>query len=69
MGIVYKARDPKINRMVALKTITTNVADNPDLLQRFYREGQSLGSLQHPNIATIYEMGDEGGLPLLPCNI
>src|SRR5882762_4753005 len=65
MGIVYKARDPKINRMVALKTITTNVADNPDLLQRFYREGQSLGSLQHPNIATIYEMGDEGGLPFI----
>src|ERR1700680_1751609 len=65
MGVVYKARDPKINRMVALKTITTNVADNPDLLQRFYREGQSLGVLQHPNIATIYEMGDEGGTPFI----
>src|ERR1700738_4387803 len=65
MGVVYKARDPKINRMVALKTITTNVADNPDLLQRFYREGQSLGVLQHPNIATIYEMGDEGGIPFI----
>src|ERR1700687_1645216 len=65
MGVLYKARDPKINRMVALKTITTNVADNPDLLQRFYREGQALGALQHPNIATIYDMGDEGGLPFI----
>src|SRR6267143_1665870 len=65
MGVVYKARDPKINRLVALKTITTNVADNPDLLQRFFREGQSLGSLEHPNIATIYEMGEEGGTPFI----
>jgi len=65
MGVVYKARHPKINMMVALKTITTSVADNPDLLQRFYREGQALGALQHPNIATIYDMGDEGGLPFI----
>jgi len=65
MGVVYKARDPKINRMVALKTITTDVADNPDLLQRFFREGQFLASLEHPNIATIYEMGEEGGTPFI----
>jgi eukaryotic-like serine/threonine-protein kinase len=65
MGVVYKARHPKINMLVALKTITTNVADNPDLLQRFYREGQSLGVLQHPNIATIYDMGEDEGLPFI----
>jgi serine/threonine-protein kinase len=65
MGVVYKARHPKINMLVALKTITTSVADNPDLLQRFYLEGQALGALQHPNIATIYDMGDEGGLPFI----
>src|ERR1700730_6740354 len=65
MGVVYKARHPKINMMVALKTINTNVADNPDLLQRFYREGQSLGVLQHPNIATIYDMGEDEGLPFI----
>jgi serine/threonine protein kinase len=65
MGVVYKARDPIINRLVALKTITANVADNPELLQRFYREAQSAGSLQHPNIVTIYEMGDEGGVPFI----
>jgi serine/threonine protein kinase len=64
-GIVYRARDPIINRMVALKTITTGVADNPHLLERFYREAQSAGSLQHPNIVTVYDMGDEGGTPFI----
>jgi eukaryotic-like serine/threonine-protein kinase len=65
MGVVYKARDPIINRLVALKTITANVADSPALLQRFYREAQSAGSLQHPNIVTIYEMGEEEGVPFI----
>ena len=64
-GIVYRARDPMISRMVALKTMTTSVADNPALLQRFYREAQSAGSLQHPNIVTIFDMGDENGTPYI----
>ena len=64
-GIVYRARDPVISRMVALKTMTTSVADNPALLQRFYREAQSAGSLQHPNIVTIFDMGDEEGTPFI----
>jgi eukaryotic-like serine/threonine-protein kinase len=65
MGIVYRARDPIINRLVALKTITTGVADYPNLLQRFYREAQSAGGLQHPNIVTIYDMGEESGTPYI----
>jgi hypothetical protein len=65
MGIVYQARDPIISRKVALKTITTNIASDPNLLQRFYREAQSAGGLQHPNIITIYDMGEEGGLPYI----
>jgi len=64
-GVVYRARDPMINRMVALKTMTTGVAENPNLLERFYREAQSAGFLQHPNIVTIYEMGDEAGTPFI----
>ena len=64
-GVVYRARDPIINRMVALKTMSAYVADNPDLLQRFYREAQSAGSLQHPNIVTIYDMGDQSGTPFI----
>jgi eukaryotic-like serine/threonine-protein kinase len=65
MGIVYRARDPVINRLVALKTITTGLAEDPNLLQRFYREAQSAGGLQHPNIVTIYDMGDEQNLPYI----
>jgi eukaryotic-like serine/threonine-protein kinase len=65
MGIVYRARDPIINRLVALKTITKGVAEDPNLLQRFYREAQSAGGLQHPNIITIYDMGEEAGTPYI----
>jgi len=65
MGVVYRARDPLINRLVALKTITTGVAADPALLQRFYREAQSAGGLQHPNIVTIYDLGEEGHLPYI----
>ena len=65
MGVVYRARDPVINRLVALKTITTGVAEDPNLLQRFYREAQSAGGLQHPNIVTIYDMGEAGELPYI----
>jgi serine/threonine protein kinase len=64
-GVVYRARDPIINRLVALKTITTGLAEYPDLLQRFYQEAQSAGGLQHPNIVTIYDMGDEQGVPYI----
>jgi serine/threonine protein kinase len=65
MGIVYRARDPMINRFVALKTITTGVADDPALLERFYREAQSAGGLQHPNIVTIYDLGQAGAHPYI----
>ena len=65
MGVVYRARDPIINRLVALKTITAAASDNQSLLERFYREAQSAGGLQHPNIVTIFDMGDEAGVPYI----
>jgi hypothetical protein len=65
MGVVYRARDPIINRLVALKTITAAGSDNQNLLDRFYREAQSAGGLQHPNIVTIFDMGDEAGVPYI----
>src|SRR5215469_8647849 len=65
MGIVYRARDPMINRLVALKTITTGLAGDPALLERFYREAQSAGGLQHPNIVTIYDMGQADAVPYI----
>ena len=65
MGVVYKARDPMIDRIVALKTLTTGLADDPNLLKRFYSEARSAGSLRHPNIVTIYELGHEGDIPFI----
>ena len=65
MGVVYKARDPLIDRIVALKTITTGLAEDPNLLKRFYSEARSAGGLQHPHIVTIYELGHEGSTPFI----
>ena len=65
MGIVYRAVDNRIGRLVAIKMMTGGFADNPDLLKRFYREAQSAGSLQHPNIVIIYDLGEEGGNPYM----
>ena len=66
MGIVYKAVDPGIGRKVAIKMMTGGFAENPDLLKRFQREAQSAGTLQHPNIVIIYELGThENGNPYM----
>ncbi len=65
MGIVYKARDPYIGRLVALKTINPKLLEDKDLLKRFYREAQAAGNLQHQNIVTIYELGESDGTPFI----
>ena len=65
MGVIYKAIDPAIGRLVAIKMITGAYSEDPDLLKRFYREAQSTGTLQHPNIVTVYELGDLEGTPYL----
>ncbi len=65
MGVVYKAMDSRIKRMVAIKMMTADVAKEPDYLKRFYREAQSTGILQHPNIVVVYDLGDEEGSPYL----
>src|SRR5437016_12874621 len=65
MGVVFKGRDPLIGRAVAVKTITSGVAESADLLERLYREARAAGGLQHPNIVTIYEMAESGGAPFI----
>ncbi len=65
MGVVFKGHDPLIGRLVAVKTITAGVAENPALLERFYREARAAGGLQHPNIVTIYELAESGGAPFI----
>src|SRR5260370_7690570 len=65
MGAVYKARDPLIGRLVALKTITTGMSAQANSLERFYQEARSAGALQHPNIVTIYELGHENNTPFI----
>jgi serine/threonine protein kinase len=65
MGVVYKAVDPRLDREVAIKMMTGGFVDDPDLRKRFFREAQSLASLQHPNIVTVYDLGDYEGNPYL----
>ena len=65
MGEVYRARDTKLNRDVALKVLPDSFATDPDRLARFQREAQVLASLNHPNIAHIHGLEDSGGVRAL----
>lgn len=65
MGVVYRAVDPAIGRTVAIKMLKGGYAEDRDLLQRFYREARSTGSLQHRNIVTVFALGDLDGVPYL----
>ena len=65
MGEVYRARDAKLNRDVALKVLPAAFATDADRLARFRREAQALGALNHPNVAHIYGFEDSGGMPAL----
>ena len=65
MGAVYRARDTKLNRDVAIKVLLPSVANDPERLGRFQREAQVLASLNHPHIAAIYGLEDADGTKAL----
>jgi serine/threonine-protein kinase len=65
MGVVYRALDPVLNRRVAIKIMSDALAQDTDLRQRFLREAQAAGSLQHPHVVTIYDFGDVDGHPFI----
>ncbi len=65
MGEVYKARDTRLDRIVAIKVLPEQFAANPELKQRFEREAKAISQLTHPHICTLYDVGNEGGVEYL----
>ena len=62
MGEVYRARDTRLDRTVAIKVLPSHVAADPDLKRRFEREAKTISSLNHPHIRTLHDIGTQDGI-------
>jgi eukaryotic-like serine/threonine-protein kinase len=65
MGEVYRARDTRLDRTVAIKVLPSHRSANPELKLRFEREAKAISALQHPNICTLYDVGLQDGVDFL----
>jgi eukaryotic-like serine/threonine-protein kinase len=65
MGEVYRARDTRLDRSVAIKILPAHLSDNPEAKQRFDREARSISSLNHPNICILHDVGSQDGTDFL----
>src|SRR4249920_3577666 len=65
MGEVYRARDPRLGRDVAIKVLPASFAEDPDRVRRFEREARAAGVLNHPNLVTVLDVGSHEGGPFL----
>jgi Tol biopolymer transport system component len=65
MGEVYRAKDTRLDRTVAVKILPSHLSDNPDAKQRFDREARAISSLNHPNICTLHDVGHQDGIDFL----
>src|ERR1700674_3414872 len=65
MGEVYRARDTRLDRIVAIKVLPTHLADRPELRERFEREARTIASLNHPHICTLFDIGRQDGIDYL----
>ena len=65
MGEVYRAKDTRLDRTVAVKILPSHLSDNPEAKQRFDREARAISSLNHPNICTLHDVGHQDGIDFL----